>query len=278
MSDLTTTRARAWLLERLDGKAMGFTDHDRDLRFAGHVFRAGTGMSASAIMQGTGLAVDNTEAVGALTDAGLREDDILAGRFDGAKLTIWEVDWSDTSSRRTLFRGSLGEIARAGGAFKVELRGLTEPLGQEGGRVFGALCPAVLGDGKCGFDLDQTGFSAQVALESVAEEGAVLGVAELPEFAPAWFNDGLIRFLSGPAAGLHAVIRGEEEHGPDGRVLRLWTAPGASPNVGDQVRLEARCDKRFATCKLKFSNQLNFRGFPHIPGDDWLVALPKAKD
>jgi uncharacterized phage protein (TIGR02218 family) len=38
--------------------------------------------------------------------------------------------------------------------------------------------------------------------------------------------------------------------------------------VGDIFSVEAGCDKTFATCKAKFSNALNFRGFPHLPGND----------
>jgi uncharacterized phage protein (TIGR02218 family) len=30
----------------------------------------------------------------------------------------------------------------------------------------------------------------------------------------------------------------------------------------------AGCDKAFSTCKKKFDNALNFRGFPHLPGND----------
>ena len=37
----------------------------------------------------------------------------------------------------------------------------------------------------------------------------------------------------------------------------------------------AGCDKRAGTCRGKFDNFLNFRGFPHIPGDDWVTAYPK---
>jgi uncharacterized phage protein (TIGR02218 family) len=44
--------------------------------------------------------------------------------------------------------------------------------------------------------------------------------------------------------------------------------------VGDSVRLEAGCDKRGETCRLKFDNFLNFRGFPDIPGDEWLTSYP----
>lgn len=35
------------------------------------------------------------------------------------------------------------------------------------------------------------------------------------------------------------------------------------------------CDKRFATCQGRFDNILNFRGFPTIPGDDFLTAYPR---
>lgn len=277
MSDTTTTRARAWALTRRDGVVLGFTDHDRDLGFDGIVFRAGTGMTARAIVAGTGLAVDNTEAAGALADAGLTEGDILAGRYDAAALTVWEVDWTDPDQRRVLFRGALGEITRAGGAFKAELRGLTEPLAATGGRVFGALCPAVLGDAACGFDLDASGYGQEAALSAVAEEGAVLDIPLIPEFAADWFVDGVVRFLTGAAEGLSAVVRREERPG-DGLRLHLWTAPGVAPAPGDTIRLTAGCDKRFETCRIKFANTLNFRGFPHVPREDWLMATPRVGD
>ncbi|MCA0202832.1 MAG: DUF2163 domain-containing protein [Proteobacteria bacterium] len=275
MSELTTTRARAWALRRADGAVLGFTDHDRDLAFDGIAFRAGTGMTAGAIVQGTGLSVDNTEATGALSDAALTEGDILAGLYDGAELTIWEVDWTDPAWRRILFRGSLGEITRLDRAFKAELRGLTEPLAKAGGRVFGALCPAVLGDARCGFDLTQPGFAAEVALLAVAEGGAVLEIAELPEFAADWFVDGAARFLDGAAGGMVVPVRREESL-PARRRLYLWSAPGFEPAPGDTLRIEAGCDKRFQTCRLKFLNQQNFQGFPHIPSEDWLQATPRV--
>jgi len=275
MSDLTTTRARAWALERADGVVLGFTDHDRDLSFDGVDFRARTGMTARALVQATGLSVDNTEAAGALSDAGLTEADILAGRYDGARLTIWEVDWAAPATRNLLFRGVLGEITRAGGAFKAELRGLSEALSHGGGRVFGAVCPAVLGDGACGFDLATPGFSVEAGLLAVAEGGAVLDLPLLEDFDLGWFAQGRAVFLDGPAGGMAGFVRREERAGGLRRLI-LWAAPGIAPRPGDRLRLEAGCDKRFETCRSKFANQANFRGFPHVPGDDWLLAVPKG--
>ena len=43
---------------------------------------------------------------------------------------------------------------------------------------------------------------------------------------------------------------------------------------GDTFTVTAGCDKRFATCRDRFANGINFRGFPQIPGNDFLVAYP----
>ena len=98
-----TTVCHAWRIERTDGVIHSFTDHDRDLVFDGVTFRADTGLSALALQQGTGLSVDNSEAIGALSDASIREVDIEAGRFDEARLTAWLVNWSDVSARQIVF-------------------------------------------------------------------------------------------------------------------------------------------------------------------------------
>ena len=77
-----TTVCRCWSILRTDGTEFGFTDHDCDLAFDGVTYRANTGLSALAVQQSTGLSVDNTEAIGALSDAAIRQEDIEAGRFD----------------------------------------------------------------------------------------------------------------------------------------------------------------------------------------------------
>ncbi len=269
-----TTIARAWALTRADGAVLGFTDHDRDLSFEGITFRADAGLSARALEQVTGLAVDNSEAVGALRDAGLTEADIMAGRYDGARLRIWQVNWADPGQRELLFRGSLGEITRAGGAFRAELRGLSEALNTQGGRVYHAACGAVLGDGACRVDLDAPGFSAEVAVVGV-EDGQRVRFAPIDTVAPGWFAQGRAVVQSGAAQGLIGHIR-EDRAEAGARVISLWEGLRAPVVPGDLVRLEAGCDKQAVTCREKFANLLNFRGFPHIPGDDWMTAYPRA--
>lgn len=270
-----TTVARAWALVRADGVVLGFTDHDRDLAFEGITFRADSGLSARALEQVTGLAVDNSEAVGALRDAGLRESDIMAGRYDGAGLRIWQVNWADVRQRQLLFRGTLGEITREGGAFRTELRGLSEALNTQGGRIYHGVCAAVVGDGACGFDLDAPGYSVEVPLLVASDDGQRLDFAPIGTVAPGWFAHGRLRVLGGAASGLIGHIREDRDTGGVRRIA-LWEGLRAPLAPNDMIRLEAGCDKQAATCREKFANLLNFRGFPHIPGEDWMTAYPRA--
>lgn len=270
----TTTLARAWAVQRADGVVLGFTDHDRDLEFDGIVFRAGSGLTARALQQTTGLAVDNSEALGALSDAALTEADLMAGRYDGADVLIWWVNWADVTERRLLFRGSLGEVARDGAAFRAELRGLTEPLGRPSGRIFQSPCSAVLGDAACRFDLSTPGYAVELPAE-VVTEGERFVFADLPGFDDRWFEKGRLEVVSGAAAGLAGAIKADRA-GPGGRrEVVLWQRLAAAVAPGDMLRLQAGCDKRPETCRLKFGNFLNFQGFPDIPGEDWLMAVPR---
>jgi len=267
-----TTTCRCWALTRRDGVVMGFTDHDRALAFEGIAFRPDTGLSALALQQTTGLSVDNTEALGALSDAAIREADIEAGRYDGAELRAWLVNWQDVEARTLIFAGTIGELRRAGGAFEAELRGLTDALNVPLGRVYQKSCSAVLGDRDCGFDLDTPGYVSERPAE-VVEENRVFRFGEMGGVAEDWFRHGVIRVLGGAAAGLIGLIKRDRLEGA-GRMIELWQPLGAQVVAGDALRIEAGCDKRMSTCQFKFDNLLNFRGFPDIPGDDWTITDP----
>lgn len=268
----TTTVCQCWSVTRKDGAVLGFTDHDRDLAFDGITFKAASGMTARALQQSTGLSVDNTEALGALSDASVSEADLLAGRFDAAAVQNWLVNWQDVSQRMVQFRGSFGEVTRSAGAFRAELRGLSEALNQVQGLAYQKTCSAVLGDGRCGFNLDQPGFSVATPVLAVEAPG-IYRIAPQVGIADAWFQRGRALVQTGAAAGLIGLVKFDREDGATRRV-ELWVDFPQAPVLGDVIRLEAGCDKVAATCQVKFSNFNQFRGFPHIPGEDWMTSYP----
>jgi len=271
-----TSVCRCWQVVRRDGVRFGFTDHDEAVSFGGQAYLASEGMSARALEQTTGLAVDNSEAMGVLSDASVRETDILAGLFDGAEVLAWLVNWASPEQRVLQFRGSMGEIQRSGAAFRAELRGLTEALNQPQGRVYQAPCAAVLGDAICRFDLDTPGFVETRAVE-VVEKRKFFRFAVLDGFDDRWFERGRLIVETGEAKGVVAVIKNDRLTA-GGRTIEVWESLRLEIVAGDLVRLEAGCDKRVASCRLKFNNINNFRGFPSIPGEDWLMSYPRSGD
>jgi uncharacterized phage protein (TIGR02218 family) len=260
---------RCWRLTRRDAAVQGFTDHDEDVVFDGTVFRAGSGFAGTEIEAQLGFAVTGTELHGALSSETLSESDLAAGRYDDAKIELFLADWSNPENRLLLRAGNLGEVKREDSAFGAEVRGVASRLDEEKGRIFAASCDADLGDLRCTIDLDNPAFRGEGSV--LALEGASLFTASgLDGFADGWFAQGRVQCTSGANAGLAIEIK---EHRLDGGVhLSLWQTMPEPLAPGDAFAVTAGCDKRFETCISKFSNALNFRGFPHLPGNDFVVA------
>ena len=267
-----TTLCHCWKLLRRDGAVQGFTDHDRDLAFGGVTFAARTGLEAAEATQELGFAVGGGEVSGALVSAGLTEDDLAAGLYDDASVETWLVNWSAPDERLLLDVASIGEIRRGDGAFVAELRGFMHRLDEERGRLYRATCSADLGDARCGVNLADPAFTATGAV--AATDGA-LGLATdgLSAFADGWFTGGTLAWLGGANAGLAAQIKAHRLVGGQAE-LDLWQRAARPIAAGDAFRVAAGCDKRFSTCREKFANVANFRGFPHMPGNDFVVRLP----
>lgn len=272
----TTTVCRCWAVHRRDGVTLGFTDHDEDIAFDGIKFRADTGMTARAFQQSTGLSVDNTEAVGALSDDSIRDVDIATGRFDGASVTMWLVNWTAPSERSVRFAGSIGEIVRSGESFTAELRGVSERLNKVQGFVFQRRCSAVLGDRRCRVNVDQPEYRADAQIELVTD-GKTFTFGSFPSFKGGWFEGGVLKVIDGAGDGLSGHVKTDRKTSGPGRRIVLWQAIRADLKPGDRIRLLAGCDKRAETCRAKFDNMANFRGFPSIPGEDWLMAYPNDR-
>ncbi len=271
-----TTICRCWRVERVDGVVMGFTDHDRNLEFEGTTYQASTGFDAAVLQASAGLSVDNTGAVGALSADGITEADIAKGKFDGAAIVQMLVNWQDSTQNLIVFRGSMGEVARGDGSFEVELRGLAESLNHAIGRSYLRQCDRRLGDAKCGMDVSDAAFTGSGAVDHV-DGTPEINISGVDTFNDGWFAHGRLEWLTGQNAGLVSDISSDRLDGAV-RILGLWQQPSCPVEQGDEVRLIAGCDKLASTCKMKFKNFSNFRGFPHLPGEDWVTAYPISSD
>lgn len=262
-----TTVCHCWRVTRRDGAVVGFTEHDRDLVVAGSVYLAASGFAASDSEAGNGLSVDAGEVTGGFSADAIVEADVLAGRFDGARVETFLVNWAAPEEHILLRVEEIGEVVRAGGAFRAELRRVTHRLGQAQGRVYSRRCDAAFGDSRCGVDASGPAYRAAGAVVAVLGE-ARLVVSGLDGFAAGAFRHGSLAFPSGGNAGGVADI---EDHRREGAqvLVSLWLPPPVAVAAGDAFVATVGCDKSFSMCRSRFGNGVNFRGFPHMPGSDF---------
>jgi uncharacterized phage protein (TIGR02218 family) len=262
-----TTFCRCWLMTRKDGVALGFTDHDRDLVIAGTTFEAASGLDRTAVEAAEGLAVGGGEIAGALVSARILPEEIGLGLYDGAELKSWLVDWSTPALDLLLEVATLGEIRLADGRFVAEMRNPLHHLEAETGRRYAPDCSAELGDPACGVNLATSTYRVVTTIGSIPD-GSTVVAAAIANFAAGFFTRGRVSFTSGVNAGLVVPVR---EHLAGGRIT-LWQALTRLPAPGDGITVTAGCDKSFTTCRAKFANALNFRGFPYIPQPELVIA------
>lgn len=269
-----TTLARCWRLERKDSVVMGFTDHDQELTFDGVTFEPESGLTPSALESVTGLAADSHEVSGALSSDRISDTDLSKGLYDGAVVTLYLVDWRDVTQRVVLSRGQIGDIRRGDTAFEAEIVGLSDKLSQPFGRAYLHSCDCKLGDAKCGVDLTAPAFSGQGTIGAVidVQQFSIIG---LSSFSDNWFSGGLLTWTGGRNVGVEAHVKAHLTAGTE-TVIELWLSPPLTVLPGDTFDIIAGCDKTAATCAGKFENIVQFRGFPHIPGDDVAASYPNS--
>ncbi|GHE05462.1 hypothetical protein U879_03825 [Defluviimonas sp. 20V17] len=274
--EATTTLSWCWTISRADGVVFGFTDHDRVLTFGGVDYEPESGFVASEIRAGSDLSVDAQDAEGVLTSTRITETDIADGRWDAAQVDLWRVNWADTSQRVLLRHGAVGQIRRGRMAFVAEVRSLAHLLGQTVGRAYQASCDAALGDARCGIDLEAPAYRGGGAVTALVRDRGFVA-SGLAAFATGWFAAGTVEWTSGANAGRRAEVM-LHDLAAGVVTITLLEVPVRALTVVDSFVIRAGCDKRLETCRDRFANAVNFRGFPDIPGQDAVLRYAAAGD
>jgi uncharacterized phage protein (TIGR02218 family) len=261
-----TTIALCWRIERRDGVVIGLTDHDRDLVLDGLVHCAAPGMTPSAIQRSDGLDGDTMDVAGALSSEAISERDLLAGRWDGARVMVFAVDWTGQAGRVALGEGTIGAITTANGGFSAELRGASAALDRPVGEETSPECRAELGDRRC--RVAMAGRRRFVRVVSVDERVLTIDAGEPLSGV---YAGGLVRWFGGANSGLESAIAASADN-----TVTLRALPPLAAAAGDLIELSEGCDKSLATCASRFGNVVNFRGEPYLPGIDLLTRYPRA--
>jgi uncharacterized phage protein (TIGR02218 family) len=261
-----TTLATCWRIKRRDGIIFTFTDHDQPLIIDRLIYQAIGSFTPTSIEIGSQLAVDNLEVTGQLHIGQITEEELLAGKYDFAEVEIFLVNYQNIAASKIMQkRGILGEVTLKNNLFSAEIRGLTEYLSQTMCEEYVPHCRATLGDKRCRFNLKQDGFTARAVVTGVQGRQAFVAASLIQ--ARGWFAYGYLTWDSGKNEGLKMEIK---EFGNSAVTLVLPMPYAIEP--GDRFTTVAGCDKSSQTCIEKFSNIINFRGEPDVPGTDKILT------
>ncbi|MEL6754431.1 MAG: DUF2163 domain-containing protein [Pseudomonadota bacterium] len=193
------TTCQCWVITRQDGEIVRLTEHDRALRVGEDTYFPGALIEHSSFILTSDLTPGRAEMDGALDSEAFDETDVKAGLWDHARVDVHRVDWRSGEILSHIWSGFFGAIEIRGSSFSVDLISLKSQLSRLIGRAYTRQCDAVLGDGRCGVDLNDPAHAGKV------------------------------------------------------------------------------CDRSLSTCATRFGNAVNFRGFAHMPGSDFLLAGPNAE-
>lgn len=259
---------------RRDTTVFGFTEHDRaqpvTVDGVETVLSATPGFSIQSLVSAAGVGVDNTDVYVIADDAVFTRADILAGKWDGARVYIFRYNWKLPGAGLVpVKRGSFGNFTPQQGQFRVEFRDLRQALQQDTTWVIQEACRWRLGDLRCGVDLTPYTTEGEVASVTSAYEFAITG-SDI-ETETDHYGEGSLTWLTGSNAGTPAAKIKSHEYG----VIVLSEAAVFEIAEGDTFEIVAGCRKRWEEdCKGKFDNILNFGGEKDKPTRDSLAALP----
>lgn len=268
------TTSRQWRFQRTDGFVITVTTCSRDLLINGEIYRTKNGVNPTAISQEATAAVANSEVNGAMAADSVNEAELFAGLWDGAFVTVFEVNYRDlTMGVLNLQSGNIGDVKAGRTAFTAEVRGLTQSLQKIIGRVYTAACPWKFGS----ISPDAFTPACNKALGPLTVTGALTSFTDLRTFVDTmrsegadYFGAGVITFTGGANNGVKLEIYSYDS---TTKTFVTHLPLPYNPAQGDTYSLTPGCRKRYTEdCRTKWANTNNHGGFPDIPGSDVILG------
>lgn len=280
ISGAVVTIAWCWLVTRKDGQVFGFTTHIKPLQIGAITYQMSAGFTASDVHEGNTLAVNNMEVKGVIMSSSITQDDLRAGRWDGADLEIFYVNYEDlTQGQSNVFTGTIGHVTTGRLSFTAEMRGLTQPLQQNLGGPVSNQCHYVLGAiGNPNCNVDLVPFTRTGTITAVTSARVFTDVARSE--AAHWWRGGNFTVTSGASNGLKMEVKESSAAGLITLVLPLYFGLA----IGDTYSMKPGCDHLLrltdgtygGDCKGKYHNVDNFPGFVRTPGQDKISVYAGA--
>jgi uncharacterized phage protein (TIGR02218 family) len=250
-----------------DGTVLTYTTAPQDIFFGGVTCTAKDALlQLGTISWRIGVEVDTLKLqiwsdLSNVVESTAVQQAAIAGFLDEALVLVqrlFTATWGDWSAGAvTLFKGNVSDMtidqARIDMDVKSRKELLTIPFPYH---VYGPSCRWPLYGSGC-----TANPASFVVAGAVAAGGALLFTTNLTQ-VDQWFDQGYIVFTSGANIGIKRGVRSYLH--ASGEIL-LWVPLPFTPSASDTFNAYPGCDHTQATCDGKFSNLINFGGFPFVP-------------
>jgi uncharacterized phage protein (TIGR02218 family) len=252
----------------VDGTILRTTNADIALTFGGNTFAScAPAFDRTKTTVKVGLEVDSMDitAMPRTTDtiSGLTwQAAARLGNLDGAWVkveTAYIQTWPTVVGTLYVFQGQVSDIYPDRTSVKITVKDALELLAQNFPRnVYQSVCLHTVYDTGCALTKATYTTTGTVAASPAPTVTSIkTGHAQ----AAGYFDQGVLSFTSGANSGIRRTIKAYDPATGFTFALPLPVAPAA----GDTVSVYPGCDKTVATCRAKFSNDANFRGYPWVP-------------
>lgn len=261
------TSATCVRIECVNGSVVRLTAYPYDLTMSnGAVYKTDYGYEPTAFAASASFSPSAIDLEGIVAVGGVTRDTLASGVFDNARVYIFKCNFlAPVEDYEEITSGLLGKTTLEDDKYRIESMGLIDALNQSVGRAIMPGCDARFGDARCGISLASvkvTGALTAVTSSLVIQDSARGEAAD-------WFGAGTIKFTSGANAALPSfAIRSFAAGG----TITLFDSLYYAPQIGDAYEMIPGCRKRREDCRDKWSNIINFRGFPDQPTSGTYLA------
>ncbi len=253
------TLCTCWKVKLRSGQELGYTSHNTDLVIDDLTYESTSGLTPTAVSASLGAQPSVADMQGAARYDEKMLEDLVNGTYDHAEVEVFLVDpTAPNNGKVVLQKGQIAGISVDGARFTVELKGLVDALANTTVvEVASPTCRAKLGDERCKVDL--ASYAVSGTITSVESQTAFYDTSN--NQPDGWFNQGKLVLQGGEECEINTWSQSEHK-------ITLFLPPRTTLQQGMSYTAYAGCDKRLATCRDKFSNAINFRGEPYLPGRD----------
>lgn len=289
---VTFTMCHLWLIRLTDGSELKFASHDKPIEFGGRTYLP-MGPTPQNMQTAEAAEDSDYEIFGFLSHETIRPRDILLGRFDGATVLQYVIDWNRPWIWTKKHKWWIKSIAVDGDMFKADVGGLEQFLEIKTGRYYEKECEKAFTGTECkatGFSLTSQTVSAVPSsaggsINGITRDARAMRVVtgQIPDlptgvFPP--FAYGSVNFLSGSNKGKSIQIADSQyvEQSPlaDSYLDITLSTPAPFPiRVSDTLDIFSGCDGSFTTCKLVYDNTINFGGIHRMPTTEDQYVQPE---